>query len=173
MKKILNNILYRFKEDSLAKRKELTDRHLEYKTLKEIKTCLVFWSAGGNEKDCLRKLSENLKDVKITKLCFVTEGMDMPASDETVVLRNEDLGFGGKVQNERLHALLSQKYDLLVDLNTTSTALFNYVLTNTQASCIVGMKKEGSMADITIDEISGPVDFIDKFTEVLLHINKY
>lgn len=173
MKKILNNILYRFKEDSLAKRKELTTRHVEYKPFKDIKSCLVFWSAGGDEKKCLQKLSENLKDVKLTKLCFVAEGMEVPASDETVILRNEDLGFGGKIQNERLHVLLTQKFDILVDLNTTSTALFNYVLTNTQASCIIGMKKEGAVADITIDGISDAADFIDKFTEILVHINKY
>ncbi len=45
MKKIINNILYRFKEDSLAKRTELVGRTISYKELKEIKTCLVFYTA--------------------------------------------------------------------------------------------------------------------------------
>lgn len=173
MKKIINNILHRFKEDSLAKRKELKDRKVEYKGLKDIHTCLVFWIAGEEDKGALKNLYEQMKHVEFDKLCFVKEGAEFLEADNVVTLRNEDLGFGGKIQNERLYSLLSREYDLLIDLTGTSNVMINYVLTNSQAACIAAMKKEGGTADFIVDGVAGQKEFIDRLIELLAQINKY
>lgn len=173
MKKIINNILHRFKEDSLAKRKDLSDRIIEYKDLKEIRRGLVFWTAEDGQSAWQKRLSVRMKEVKFDKLCFVPSGTEMLETDDMVTLCNEDLGFGGKIQNDRLHDILAKKYDLLIDLTSSSNVLINYVLTNSQAHCIAGMRKEGSVADIILDEVAGPADFIDKLSDILAEINKY
>lgn len=67
----------------------------------------------------------------------------MLETDDLVAVRNADLGFGGKIRNGRLIAMLGCKYDLFIDLNKENNALIKFVLQHTQASCIVGMKKEG------------------------------
>lgn len=170
MKKIINNILHRFKEDSLARRTEGVDRKLEYKTLPEIKTGLVFWMAGQEEKKWMRLLEERMKGVKFDKLCFVPDDTEVLETDDMVTLRNQELGFGGKIQNERLHDLLSRKYDLLIDFTPVANAMINYVLSNSRAHCITGMKKEGAVADITLDGSASPVEFINNLTKVLSEI---
>lgn len=173
MKKILNNILHRFKEDSLARRGGITERSLEYKELKDLKRILVFWVASSDCREWQKKIRSSLKQVEMDKLCFVPTGVEMLESDDMVTLRNEDIGFGGKVQNERLLDLLNQKYDLVIDLTETSNTLINYVLMNSRAACIVGMKKEGGVADIVINGATQPMDFINKLIEVLSGINAY
>lgn len=173
MKKILNNILYRFKEDSLYKHKELTNRKIEYKNIREIKTGIVFWTAGGDIEEWCKHLSKHFKEVKFDRLCFVPSGTEILETDHMVALRNEDLGFGGKIQNKRLHELLTKKYDLFIDLTTVSNALVQYVLGNTQAGCIVGMKKEGKMADIVVDGVFETIEFIDQLADLLAEIKTY
>ncbi len=108
MKKIINNILYRFKEDSLAKRTELVGRTISYKELKEIKTCLVFYTAGEEPQAGIEILKKKMPGVKFVKLCFVPAGIEVTESDNLVVFRYEELGFGGKIQNERLYKELSK-----------------------------------------------------------------
>lgn len=173
MKKLINNIIHRFKEDSLARRKGATDRAVEYQELKSIRKCLVFWVADEDEDSWLKNMLEVFRGVKLDKLCFLPAGGEMAESGNLVIMRNEDLGFGGKIQNERLMKILDCPYDLLVDLTTESSVLGNYVLTNNQAKCIVGMKKENGVADILIDGTSGPVDFIQKLSALLSEVNRY
>ncbi|MEG0795580.1 MAG: hypothetical protein RR397_03585 [Odoribacter sp.] len=173
MKKIINNILHRFKEDSLSKRNEAVERIVEYQSLKDIKTCLIFWVADANQNEWLRQFIQHFPNVKINKLCFISSGVEMLVTDDIVVMHNEDLGFGGKIQNDSLLAMLKERYDLFVDLTTVSNAMIDYVLLNSQAKCIVGMKKEGARADITIDSVSGQLEFIDKLAEILVKVNKY
>lgn len=88
----------------------------------------------------------------------------MLETDDLVAVRNADLGFGGKIRNGRLIAMLGCKYDLFIDLNKETTALIKFVLQHTQASCIVGMKKEGGVADIVIDEVTEPFGLVNKLT---------
>lgn len=173
MKKILNNLLHRLKEDSLNKRVGNRTREVEYKEKEEIKTCLVFWSADTDQNKWLRKLESDFAGVRIDKLCFIPDGIEMPETRDLVAMRNADLGFGGKIQNERLITMLGRKYDLFIDLNKETTALIKFVLQHTQASCIVGMKKEGGVADIVIDEVTEPFDLINKLNVILSGINKY
>ena len=54
-----------------------------------------------------------------------------------------------------------------------TTALIKFVLQHTQASCIVGMKKEGGVADIVIDEVTEPFGLVNKLNVILSGINKY
>lgn len=173
MKKIINSILHRFKEDSLTKRTELVDRTVEYKELKDIKTGLVFWAEEPESSLLLKKLVQKMPGVKFDKLCFVPAGVELLETDDMVVLRNEDLAFGGKILNDRLHTVLARKYDLLMDFTSVSSAMIQYVLTTSQAACIVGMKKEGGSADIVVDGVRGPMEFIDRLTEILAQIKKY
>ena len=111
--------------------------------------------------------------VKMDKLCFIPDGIEMLETDDLVAVRNADLGFGGKIRNGRLIAMLGCKYDLFIDLNKETTALIKFVLQHTQASCIVGMKKEGGVADIVIDEVTEPFGLVNKLNVILSGINKY
>ena len=173
MKKILNNLLRRLKEDSLNKRVGNSTREVEYKEKREIKTCLVFWSADTDQNKWFRKLESDFAGVKMDKLCFIPDGIEMLETDDLVAVRNADLGFGGKIRNGRLIAMLGCKYDLFIDLNKETTALIKFVLQHTQASCIVGMKKEGGVADIVIDEVTEPFGLVNKLNVILSGINKY
>jgi len=173
MKKIINNILHRFKEDSLAKRGKTAARTVVYKPMKEIRKVLVFWVADPAQDRWLRKLSGIFAGAHIDKLCFVPEETEMPETGDVVTLRNEDLGFGGKIQNDRLTELLNKKYDLMVDLTMNSNALIDYVIRNTHAGCITGTKKTGAEADIVIQGIHEPLGFMDRMKDVLSGINVY
>ena len=163
MKKILNNLLHRLKEDSLNKRVGNSTREVEYKEKREIKTCLVFWSADTDQNKWFRKLESDFAGVKMDKLCFIPDGIEMLETDDLVAVRNADLGFGGKIRNGHL----------FIDLNKETTALIKFVLQHTQASCIVGMKKEGGVADIVIDEVTEPFGLVNKLNVILSGINKY
>ena len=77
MKKILNNLLHRLKEDSLNKRVGNSTREVEYKEKREIKTCLVFWSADTDQNKWFRKLESDFAGVKMDKLCFIPDGIEM------------------------------------------------------------------------------------------------
>lgn len=173
MKKIINTILHRFKEDSLTKRSGLVDRNVGYKGLKEIKDCLVFWQADPESEQWIAELNRQMPGVRLDKLCFVPTGVEFLETDDMVTFRNEELGFGGKIQNERLHTVLSRNHDLLLDLTPISNAMIQYVLTTSQACCIAGMKKEGGVADIIVDGVKQPVEFIKELTKILAEINKY
>lgn len=173
MKKILNNLFHRLKEESLNKRVGDRHREVEYKDKEKIRTCLVFWTADAEQDKWLRKLKFCFAGVKIDKLCFVPDGIEMQETDRMLAMRNADLGFGGKILNERLTAMLGSRYDLFIDLNTETTALVRFILQHTQSSCIVGMKKEGGVADLVIDGATGPLDLIDKLNVILSGINKY
>ena len=173
MKKIINNILHRFKEDLLSKRKGLVDRTVMYKSLKELKTCLVFWTAGSDIQSYSKALKNNLQEVKLDQLCYVPAGAEMLETDNIVTLRDEDLGFGGKIQNERLYTVLANEYDLLIDLTVKCNTMVRYVLTNNHACCIVGMKREGEKADILVDGVESPIDFIEKLRGLLADIKRY
>lgn len=173
MKKILNNIFHRIKEDSLARRKDAAERHSEYKDLKSVKTGLVIWYASEQQNDWLKKLSECFKEVEFDKLCYMPAKEGIPDPVNTLVLRNDDLGFGGKIAQEQLPGMLERKYDILVDLSTESNVLLNYVLLNSRASCKVGMDREGGERDIVIDGVTEQLTFIDKLAGILSEIKRY
>ncbi len=173
MKKIINRILHRFKEDSLAKRMKTVTRTVEYKGLDEIKSCLVLWTAHLQEEEWLRVLTEKFRGIKIDKLCFLPDSSENTVTEGRVVFRKEDLGFGGKIQNAGLQKMLNNKYDLLVDLTLEPYILTRYVTTNAQALCVVGMKKEGGYGDILVDGVKQPLEFIEKLTALLADIKKF
>lgn len=173
MRKIIDNILYRWKEDVLVKRTRKVTRKVAYKELEEITSCLVFWTADTGKNIWYKKLQEAFKRVKVDKLCFLPAGIEMLETDDMVVLRNEDLKFKGVIENQRLSALMQKKYDLLIDFTAYSNALIDYVLTITDAGYIVGMKKENSKADIIIDGVTEPGEFIRQLTGILSAIKKY
>ena len=170
MKKIMDNILYRIKENALSKKAGKGNRVLEYRNLKAIKTGLIFWTATPGQTEWLEAFSKGWEGVKFDKLCFVPAGVEIPETEDKVTLRNEDLGFWGKIRNDRLSALLNKEYDLLIDLNVSSAALINYVLTHTRAHCIAGWKKEGGIADIVVDGGNEPITFMNELSVLLADI---
>ena len=173
MKKIINNILSRLKEDSLAKRIELEGRTVSYKELDKIRTCLLFYPAGGEPKLAIDVLRKKMPEVKFGKLCFVPSGMEITEAEDVVFFRYEELGFGGKIQNERLHKELAKEYDLLVDFTVDCNVMTQFVLNNSRAHCIVGMKREGAVGEILIDGVKEQQDFAVKLTHLLAGINSY
>lgn len=173
MKKILNNIIYKIKEDSLVKRQGSVERCSEYKGLKSVRTGLIIWSGADEQAEWLEKISECLRDVKFDKLCYMPPKVTAPNPVNALIIKNEDLGFGGKILNTQLPDLLGRQYDLLIDLSTESNTLLNYVLLNSKALCKVGMNRDGGERDITIVGVSQQLEFIDKLTEVLSGIKEY
>lgn len=171
MKKILSNILYRFKEDSLAKRSELVERVVSYKGLDAVKTCLVFYTAGAEPKAAMEVLRRRMPAMKFGKLCFIPSGVDVAVNGDVVAFRYEELGFGGKIQNENLYQELAKEYDLLVDFTTEANVMTQFVLNNSRAHCIVGMKREGAVGEILIDEAKDQQDFAVKMIKILTDIN--
>lgn len=173
MKKILNNIIHRIKEDSLVKRQESVVRSSEYKELKSVRTGLIVWSVAEGQADWLKKISEYLPEVKFDKLCYMPSKSAVPELLGAFVIKNEDLGFGGKILNSKLPDVLERQYDLLIDLSTESNVLLNYVLLSSKALCKVGMNRSCGERDITIEGVSEPLEFIDKLVEILSSIKKY
>ncbi|MDE7074960.1 MAG: hypothetical protein K2O69_07970 [Odoribacter sp.] len=173
MKKIISNLLHRFKEDSLAKRTGLVNRVSEYPEREGIKKCLVFWMENPEAANWLKALSATFKDVKIDKLCFVADDWEGEEKDGVVVLKSADLGFGGKIQNAHVLEILERPYDLLVDLTAESTVMGDYVLSNNQAKCIATMKKENAKGDLIIAGSRNPIDFIEKLNNFLSEVKKY
>lgn len=173
MKKIINNIFHRIKEDSLSKRKGAVERQVTYKELKSVKSALVLWSVCGEQAAWLKKLETNFKEVKFDKLCYVPGKENGSAPADALALRNEDLGFGGKILNESLPAILAKRYDLMVDLSTEANVVLNYVSLNSKAMCKVGMGREGGEYDLIIKGVAEPLVFIDRLKEVLSEIKEY
>ncbi len=97
----------------------------------------------------------------------------MTESDNLVVFRYEELGFGGKIQNERLYKELSKEYDLLVDFTAVSNVMTQFVLNNSKAHCIVGMKREGAVGEIIIDGVNNQQELAIKLTALLAAINRF
>lgn len=173
MKKIINNILHRIKEDSLSKRKDSVERQAVYKELKSVKNALVIWSACGTQAGWLKKLAADFKEVKFDRLCYMPAKGEVSAPADALVIRNEDLGFGGKILNEGLPAILAKRYDLLIDFSTEANPILNYVLLNSQAMCKVGIGREGGEYDLIIGGVAEPLAFIDRLKEVLSEIKEY
>ncbi len=165
--KMIDNMLTRMKEKALAK--TITDRRreVEYKNLSDVKSCLVCWTANANQLVWLKTLKSKMKDVEIERLCYISQGYEMIESDDMVCVRNENLGFGGKIQNDRLQAILAKKYDMLIDLSVKSNVMINYMVTTSQAKCKIGMKREGIDTDIVIDGGLEPLLFIENMFEIL------
>ena len=176
MKQMINKILHRVKESSLAKKTEIQDRDIEYKSLKELKSCLVFWVAeAGEDQESVKTLLQQLKVYvkKVDKLCFVMKDADVRPTDDTVFVQNEDLGFGGKIQHDCLLDMLKVKYDILIDLSRSSNPMIDYILKNSQAKCKVGMTKEGFEADFIIDEVNTPAGLVANLLPVLAKLPCY
>lgn len=93
--------------------------------------------------------------------------------DDVVYVKAEDVGFGGKIMNDKLFHVLEKPYDLLIDLTRESNVLVDYVLKNSQAKCKVGMEKEGFEADIVLKGISDPVVFIGELAKLLSDLKEY
>lgn len=173
MKKIIHHILHRIKEGALPKNAENNKRKVVYKTLPEIRHCLVVWTAQEAQSEWIKKISEEFKGVKIDKLCFVPAEAPVPNLGNLAVMRKEDLGFGGKLQNEEVIRQLEREYDLLIDLSTDTEPLVNYVLTASMAVCKASMKKEGFEADVVIDCCPEPLTFIHQLKELLSQLKQY
>ncbi len=172
MKKIIDSILHRFKERAL-KKKVREDREVEYKSLKEMKSGLIFWTVEEREVDWQKELKGRWEGIRFDRLCFVPDGVECSEGPEVVRLYKGDLGFGGKIRNERLLELLAREYDLLIDLNKSATPIVNYVLANSRAHLIVGGRKEGGIADIRVAGAKEPRLFLNELSEILAEIKKF
>lgn len=170
---MINNLLHRFKEDSLAKKTELPDRKKEFHNMKSIRTALVFWIADTNENLWLKALTAKFPGVCFEKICFLPQGAEVMEADNIIYVRNEDLGFGAKILNEKLTKVLTTKFDVLIDLSRESTGLTDYLLKNSQAYCKFSMKQENFEADIVVDGVTDVLDFIEKLGNLLAKLNKF
>ncbi len=174
MKQIIHKIFHRMKQDSLAKKTAERKRTKQYPDLHAVKSCLAVWCANDRQEEYLKLLKKRLpQQVKLDKVCFLPEGGPASSWKDVVYVQEEELGFGGKILNEQLPALLDKEYDLLVDLSEESNVMVDYVLRNSLARCKAGMKKAGFDADLMIDSVSGIPEFIDKLFEVLARLKKY
>ena len=160
------------KEDSLAK-KTAKRKNKQYPDVSALKSCLVVWCAHDRQEEHLKHLKKKLPQAKLDKIAFLPEGAQDLSSKDIVCIKEEALGFGGKILSERLPELLEKEYDLLVDLSEESNVMIDYILRNSQAKCKAGMKKENFDADLMIDSVSSIPEFIDKLFEVLVKIKKY
>lgn len=174
MKRIFNNILHKFKEDSLTKRTGVQQRAVEFRNPAKVRTCLVFWVANEQQEKWLEKLTSSFDDrVNCDRLCFVPQNVVLPPVKDTVCICNEDLGFGGKIQNADLMRILAMNYDWLVDLSLETNALIDYTLKTSKAQCKLGMKKEGGEADIVIDGVADQQMFIERLFTTLSGVAEY
>lgn len=162
------------KQDSLAKKTAERKRTKQYPDLQAIKNCLVVWCANDNQEEYLKLLRKKLpQQVKLDKICFLPEGAPASSFRDVVYVKEEELGFGGKILNEQLPELLDREYNLLVDLSEESNVMIDYILRNSLAQCKAGMEKENFDADLMVDNVSGILEFIDKLFEVLAKLKKY
>lgn len=174
MKQIIQKIFYRMKQDSLAKKTAEKKRTKQYPDLYAMKNCLIVWCAGDRQEEYLKLFKKRLPpQVKLDKICFLSEGSPVSSWREVVYVKEDELGFGGKILNEQLQILLNKEYDLLVDLSEESNVMIDYILRNSSAKCKAGMKKENFDADLMIDNVSGIPEFIDKLFEVLAKLKRY
>lgn len=173
MKKIINSLLHRMKEDSLAKKMTEAERTKEYKGLESMKHGLVFWVADEQETTWLNHLADKFPGLKTDKLCLIPDTGQKSAQEGVIFVRKEDLMFGGKIQNEGLKRVLSENYDILIDLSLVSDVMTDYILKNSQAVCKVGVPKENYEADIMLEGVADTADFIEKLYEVLSKLKKY
>lgn len=173
MKQIIHKIFHRMKEDSLVKKTAERRRIKEYPGTGALKSCLVVWCANDRQTDYLIQLEKKLPGIKLDKICFLPEGYQALQLDCVTYVKSEELGFGGKILNEQLPALLDKEFDLLVDLSEGPNVMIEYILKNSLAKCKVGMKKENFEADLMLDGVAGVPEFIDKLFEVLAKLKKY
>ena len=107
MKQIFKGVFHRMKESSLLKRMGEVKRDKEFHNADTMKTCLIFWVANREDGEWMKKLTKGLKGVKIHKLCFVPDSFSLTPQQDIVYVRNEDLGFGGKILNTDLPPVLA------------------------------------------------------------------
>ncbi|HBO27954.1 MULTISPECIES: DUF6913 domain-containing protein [Culturomica] len=171
--KIIKSIFQRMKGDSLARKMTEVRREKEYSHMHTVKSGVVFWIAGGGEQPGLETIREKFPEVKMDKVCFLPANYQGLQVDDVVYVKAEDVGFGGKIMNDKLFHVLEKPYDLLIDLTRESNVLVDYVLKNSQAKCKVGMEKEGFEADIVLKGISDPVVFIGELAKLLSDLKEY
>ncbi len=172
MKKIIASILYRFKERALEK-KIRGDREVEYKSLKEMKSGLIFWTTDGKNANWDKESRGRWEGIHFDRLCFVPDGVECTEGEEVVRLCRGDLRFGGKIRNERLQELLAREYDLLIDLNRSASPIIHYVIANSRAHLIAGWKKAGGIADIRVAGVEEPHLFLNELSKILAEIKKF
>lgn len=173
MKKMVDNFIFRLKEKALNKRSVLNDRRVCYLEWKDIRSCVVMADASDEAFKTVAMLEGKLKGVALERLYLVGDRKDCIETDDAVWLKNGDLGFGGRIRNNKLGDLLLREHDLLVDLTRQSTALSRYVLSACHASCIVGMKKDDSVADVVIASAKDGDELVDKMMNIFGCIKRY
>lgn len=172
MKKNVSNLLHRFREMALRKRIR-EGRFVKYKSLKEMKSGLLFWTADGNDLDWEDNLMrKGWEGIHFDRLCFVPDGVECTVGQEVVRLCRKDFGLGGKIRNERLKEILSREYDLLIDLNPSSSPIINYVIANSHSRLVAGWGKVGGIADLRVAGVEKPGLFLDGLNKILSEIKE-
>lgn len=173
MKKFFDGVINSLKEKALSKCNDRVDRVVQHVELKNVKRCLVFAMADEEGRKAVAALMRRLGNVQVDKLYVVEEETDMIEDEHMVLLKKEDLSFGGKIKNEFFERLCGLKYDLAVDLTMLTTPVVKYVFSHIQASFIAGMKKEECGADLVVEPVRDVTDFVNKLVEVLGNIKRY
>lgn len=173
MKQIIHKIFHRMKEDSLVKKAAEVKRGKEYPVLESVKSCVVVWCAHEKEKVYLKEIARRLPGVKVEKICFLPEGMEALQPGQVTYVKDEELGFGGKIMNAPLEEMLAKKYDLLIDLSEGENVMVEYILKHSQAKCKAGRVKENFEADIMVDGVEDMSGFIEQLFVIMSKLKKY
>lgn len=173
MKQIFKGIFHRMKVSALLKKMEETKRDKEFHNADTMKTALIFWVANAQDTEWIKTLTKELRGVKIDKLCFVPDSFSYTLHKDVVYVRNEDLGFGGKILNTGVYPILSTPYDLLLDLSDRSSALIDYILKTSLAKCKIGKVKADFESDIMLEEVRDTRELVAGIVQVLSELKKY
>ncbi len=173
MKQIIQKIFHRIKEDSLAKKKAEIQRVKEYPEWAEIKRCLLLWVADGREPNWNKDVARVLNGKQVEKICYVPKGVEGPLQGTCLCLRDEDLGFGGKITKAELSEILNKKYELLIDLTSSRYVITDYIVKACLAGCKVGRLKDQKELDIVLDGPETEKDFLISLHLLFSNLKKY
>lgn len=173
MKQIIQKIFHRIKEDSLAKKKTEIQRVKEYLEWAEIKKCLLLWVADGREPVWNKDVGRELSGKEVEKVCYVPKGVECPLQGTCLCVRDEDLGFGGKIMNAELSEMLNKKYELLIDLTSSRYVITDYIVKASLAGCKVGRLKDQKELDIVLEGTVAEKDFLANLHLLFSNLKKY
>ncbi|MDL2283193.1 hypothetical protein LJB94_01600, partial [Odoribacter sp. OttesenSCG-928-G04] len=140
--------------------------------LDKVKTCLIVWKTHTDELRWQDKLKKELPQAKIDKVCIIQQDYQEERRNDIIYINSDDVDMKGKINNQQLNELLEKKYDLLIDLNSSTDVLSDFVVRNSHALCKVSMVKESDVTDIMIDGVTNENDLITQTIAILSKFKK-
>lgn len=170
---IFAQIIQRLKGDPLTKQMAEWHRTKTYMPMGELKTILVFWVSGSDDRPMLKQIHEHFPDLDIDWLCFLPDEVTRVKADDITYIKSDDLGMGKRAISRDLFHLLEKQYDLLLDLTGNRQLPTDYVLSKSQAKCKIGMEKGSDSDDILLAGVTDRMAFVEETAKFLTHITSY